>query len=236
MGRSLLLSCDAGMEWSWGREKKTVSLRCMNLIEMSCLPPCMQVSTTSLSDPVPWDSSRSFGDALLAPTEIYVKRLLSLIDIVDVKVSAAATVAHPLASSCGDSCLSWRWKLRSLHASMALLQALSLQGSGLQGVVHITGGGFPENIPRIVPKGKDLGFRIQKSAWNVPPLFQWLQQVKASDLPHVKGLPVRHRLPYSQACYMMLKPSRRCWKVLHANRARAYAGRHGRGVRDVSDI
>ena len=47
----------------------------------------------------------------------------------------------------------------------------------VQGVVHITGGGFPENIPRIVPKGKDLGFQIQRSAWSVPPLFQWLQQV-----------------------------------------------------------
>ena len=46
-----------------------------------------------------------------------------------------------------------------------------------QGVVHITGGGFPENIPRVVPKGKDLGFRIQRSAWAIPPLYQWLQQV-----------------------------------------------------------
>ena len=43
--------------------------------------------------------------------------------------------------------------------------------------MHITGGGFPENIPRIVPKDRDLGFRIQRSAWEVPPLFQWLQQV-----------------------------------------------------------
>ena len=47
----------------------------------------MQVSATSLSDRVPWDDSRSFGDALLAPTELYVKRLLSLIDTLDVKVS-----------------------------------------------------------------------------------------------------------------------------------------------------
>lgn len=47
----------------------------------------MQVSGTSLSDQVPWDNSQSFGDALLAPTQLYVKRLLSLIDKVDVKVS-----------------------------------------------------------------------------------------------------------------------------------------------------
>lgn len=47
----------------------------------------MQVSGTSLADQVPWESSESFGDALLAPTELYVKRLLSLIDTVDVKVT-----------------------------------------------------------------------------------------------------------------------------------------------------
>ena len=54
-----------------------------------------------------------------------------------------------------------------------------------QGVVHITGGGFPENIPRIVPKGKDLGFRIRRDAWDVPPLFQWLQQARQSNVSHV---------------------------------------------------
>ena len=54
----------------------------------------------------------------------------------------------------------------------------------VQGVVHITGGGFPENIPRIVPKGRDLGFRIRRDAWSVPPLFQWLQQVDC----HLDGL------------------------------------------------
>ena len=43
--------------------------------------------------------------------------------------------------------------------------------------MHITGGGFPENIPRIVPKGRDLGFRIRRGAWSVPPLFRWLQLV-----------------------------------------------------------
>lgn len=47
---------------------------------------CVQVSGTSLSDQVSWDSI-TFGDALLAPTEIYVQRLLSLISKVDAKVS-----------------------------------------------------------------------------------------------------------------------------------------------------
>lgn len=46
----------------------------------------MQVSNTDLGDQTPWGSG-TFGDALLAPTIIYVQRLLSLIDIADVKVS-----------------------------------------------------------------------------------------------------------------------------------------------------
>ena len=45
----------------------------------------------------------------------------------------------------------------------------------LQGLVHITGGGFTENIPRIMPKG--LGCRIDRSSWEVPQLFQWIQEV-----------------------------------------------------------
>ena len=45
----------------------------------------------------------------------------------------------------------------------------------VQGLVHMTGGGFPENIPRVVPKG--LQTRIDRSAWEVPELFRWLQKV-----------------------------------------------------------
>ena len=39
----------------------------------------------------------------------------------------------------------------------------------------MTGGGFPENIPRVIPKG--LQCRVQKDSWQVPPLFKWLQKV-----------------------------------------------------------
>ena len=48
----------------------------------------------------------------------------------------------------------------------------------MQGLVHMTGGGFPENIPRVVPKG--LQTRIDRSAWEVPELFRWLQKVGLS--------------------------------------------------------
>lgn len=44
----------------------------------------------------------------------------------------------------------------------------------MQGLVHITGGGFPENIPRVIPKG--LGAKIFRGSWEIPPLFNWIQE------------------------------------------------------------
>lgn len=44
----------------------------------------------------------------------------------------------------------------------------------IKGLVHMTGGGFPENIPRVVPKG--LAARVRRSSWEVPQLFQWVQE------------------------------------------------------------
>jgi len=69
----------------------------------------------------------SLGDALLAPTRIYVRPVLRLLREVTV---------HALA--------------------------------------HITGGGLPENLPRVIPS--TLAAEIQLDSWALPPVFQWLQQ------------------------------------------------------------
>ncbi|MDO4552655.1 MAG: phosphoribosylformylglycinamidine cyclo-ligase [Bacillota bacterium] len=44
----------------------------------------------------------------------------------------------------------------------------------VRGVVHVTGGGFYENIPRVLPEG--LRALIQKGSWDVPPIFRYLQR------------------------------------------------------------
>jgi phosphoribosylformylglycinamidine cyclo-ligase len=67
------------------------------------------------------------GDALLAPTRIYVKSLLALREAVAV-----------------------------------------------HGLAHITGGGLPENVPRILPAG--LRARLDPGTWDLPPVFGWLQR------------------------------------------------------------
>jgi phosphoribosylformylglycinamidine cyclo-ligase len=46
------------------------------------------------------------------------------------------------------------------------------QTGAVKGLAHITGGGFPDNIPRVLPKG--LGARIDLTKVSVPPVFKWL--------------------------------------------------------------
>jgi phosphoribosylformylglycinamidine cyclo-ligase len=70
---------------------------------------------------------RKLADVLMAPTRIYVKPLLALMQAMEVK-----------------------------------------------GMVHITGGGLVENIPRVL--GENLTAELDGKAWTMPPLFQWLQQ------------------------------------------------------------
>ncbi|NTV10234.1 MAG: phosphoribosylformylglycinamidine cyclo-ligase [Zoogloea sp.] len=72
---------------------------------------------------------RPLRDAIMAPTRIYVKSLLSLM----------------------------------------------AQRAGLvKGMAHITGGGLTENVPRIL--ADNLTAVIEKSSWELPKLFQWLQK------------------------------------------------------------
>ena len=77
-------------------------------------------------DIAPFAPHQSLGEALLTPTKIYVKALLSVI--------------------------------RQTHAIKAL--------------AHITGGGFIDNIPRVLPDG--LGVQITLESIPVLPVFSWL--------------------------------------------------------------
>ena len=49
-----------------------------------------------------------------------------------------------------------------------------LDGGRIKGMAHITGGGITDNLPRVLPHG--TAAVIETSAWEVPPIFRWLQQ------------------------------------------------------------
>ncbi|RIV11031.1 phosphoribosylformylglycinamidine cyclo-ligase [Priestia flexa] len=53
-----------------------------------------------------------------------------------------------------------------------VLQAL--EAAKVAGMAHITGGGFIENIPRMLPDG--LGVEIDYGSWPIPKIFDFLQE------------------------------------------------------------
>jgi len=86
-----------------------------------------KILEVSGADPKQPFADATLGEALLAPTRIYVKPVLELI------------------------------KQCEVHA-----------------LSHITGGGFWENIPRVLPKGTKAV--IDAASWQWPEIFNWLQQ------------------------------------------------------------
>ena len=83
-------------------------------------------SGLGLDAPAPFEAGMTLGEALLAPTRIYVRPL-----IVALKAS-----------------------------------------DGIKALAHITGGGLPDNLPRVLPDG--VGAEIDLSAINAPAVFGWL--------------------------------------------------------------
>ena len=69
--------------------------------------------------------------------------------------------------------------LLAVHRSY-LKPILALQRKvRIRGLAHITGGGFPDNVPRVLPAGVSAVF--DRSAWRVPPLFAFLQKAGRVD-------------------------------------------------------
>lgn len=53
----------------------------------------------------------------------------------------------------------------------SMLRAIRETGA-VKAMAHITGGGFVENIPRVLPDGVNV--EIDGAAWSLPPVFSWL--------------------------------------------------------------
>ncbi len=63
-----------------------------------------------------------------------------------------------------------------LYVKQALV---AVRAGGVHGLAHITGGGLTENLPRVLPEG--LGAQIDLTAWRLPPVFAWLNEVAGME-------------------------------------------------------
>ena len=70
--------------------------------------------------------------------------------------------------------------------SVAFLHRLAPILSELKAIAHITGGGIPGNLPRVLPE--TVSVELDWGAWRVPPIFAFLQDVAGARIDaHAAG-------------------------------------------------
>jgi phosphoribosylformylglycinamidine cyclo-ligase len=87
----------------------------------------------------------------------------------DARLGLDAPIPELAGITLGDALL---WPHRC-YAPAVLPVLAGADGAVIKAMAHLTGGGFVDNIPRVLPDG--IGVRIDKSAWPIPPLFQLIQ-------------------------------------------------------------
>ena len=65
-------------------------------------------------------------------------------------------------------------ELLAVHRSYLHVLDGPLKAGIVHGLAHVTGGGIPGNLPRVLPEG--LGAVVDRDAWPVPPVFRTLQE------------------------------------------------------------
>jgi len=71
-------------------------------------------------------------------------------------------------------------ELLKVHVSYGMLaQKLLKKNFGVKGLAHITGGGFVDNIPRVLPSNCDV--IVRKGTWDVLPLFKMIEEKGGVD-------------------------------------------------------
>ena len=55
--------------------------------------------------------------------------------------------------------------------------------NGILALAHVTGGGFPDNLPRVLPEG--LGISLDLSRLRPPPVFGWLASTGGVATPEM---------------------------------------------------
>jgi len=82
-------------------------------------------------------------------------------------------------------------ELLAVHRSYLPVLGPLLGEGRIRGLAHITGGGIPGNLPRVLPTG--LGAVVDRGAWEVPPVFRTLQaggKVDRSEMDRVFNMGV----------------------------------------------
>jgi phosphoribosylformylglycinamidine cyclo-ligase len=72
----------------------------------------------------------------------------------------------------------------TVHKSYLPMVKPLLTNNLIHGMAHITGGGIPGNLSRIIPDG--LSAKIDEKSWQIPDIFQWLQALGKVSQPEMR--------------------------------------------------
>src|SRR3546814_10611987 len=61
------------------------------------------------------------------------------------------------------------WSSDVCSSDLPLLAAI--KAGGVNAMAHITGGGLPDNLPRVLPEGH--GADLDVAGWDLNPVFRW---------------------------------------------------------------
>ena len=64
--------------------------------------------------------------------------------------------------------------LLAVHKSFLKPVSALMAHVKINGMAHITGGGFPDNIPRVIPKA--VNAEIDRASWEVPTIFKFIER------------------------------------------------------------
>ena len=64
--------------------------------------------------------------------------------------------------------------LMAVHKSFLKPVSALMAHIKINGMAHITGGGFPDNIPRVIPKA--VNAEIDRASWEVPTIFNFIER------------------------------------------------------------
>jgi phosphoribosylformylglycinamidine cyclo-ligase len=71
------------------------------------------------------------------------------------------------------------------RALLAIRTAVRAAGADVHGIAHVTGGGLPGNVPRMVPDG--LAVRVEPGSWAMPSVMRLLGALGGLDGPELRA-------------------------------------------------
>lgn len=137
------------------------------------------------------------GDALvgISSSGVHSNGFSLVRKVLDMSVESLNSYQERLGKTLGEELLT------PTRIYVKALKSLKDRGIRVKACSHVTGGGFYENIPRMLPEGKRAV--VEKGSWTVPPIFSLLMEkggIEEDVMYHTFNMGIGMVLAVDPAC------------------------------------